>query len=335
MDDDLRRIELRAFLTQARSRLKPSDIGLPENGRRRVPGLRREEVAELAAVTPLWYRLFESGRDVRVSEKFVERLSSALRLVAHDEVTLYRLALPGLYRADRARREADDALLPSPASPIASDGESEISEAAIVFAKDRERFLNGERVRDSRTRSRIVRSWQRSRALGVDAERREVPFAAARDCELAERRDVSERLLRAASDVLDHLANRFIGSGYAVVLTDQSGCLLQLFGDTSVKRKLAKFHFEPGGDWSESAAGTNAIGTALADRRPLQLMAAEHFCGGWGGYTCTAAPIRDAETNEPVGVLDFTGDYRLVRRHLLGTVLESALAIEERLSELR
>ena len=46
-------------------------------------------------------------------------------------------------------------------------------------------------------------------------------------------------------------------------------------------RLLERLEFVAGADWSEDAAGTNAIGTALTDGRPLQLMAAEHFCEGW------------------------------------------------------
>ncbi len=54
-----RRSELRAFLVRSRSRLHPGDVGLPDTKRRRVPGLRRGEVAELIGVTVDWYRWFE------------------------------------------------------------------------------------------------------------------------------------------------------------------------------------------------------------------------------------------------------------------------------------
>ena len=96
-----RRSELRTFLIEMRSRLKPCDVGLPMLDRRRVPGLRREEVAELVGVSEDWYRWFESGRDITVSPKFLARVADALRLHPTDEVALYRLALPDLYRADR------------------------------------------------------------------------------------------------------------------------------------------------------------------------------------------------------------------------------------------
>ena len=101
-DDDVqRRSELRSFLIEMRARLKPLDVGLPMFERRRVPGLRRQEVAELVGVSEDWYRWFESGRSITVSPKFLARVAGALRLHPADEVALYRLALPELYRADR------------------------------------------------------------------------------------------------------------------------------------------------------------------------------------------------------------------------------------------
>jgi len=99
-----RRAELRSFLTDMRARITPREVGLPQAPRRRVPGLRRQEVAELIGTSEDWYRWFESGRPISVSPKFLARLSEALRLNAPDRVRLYRLAFPELYRADTIAR---------------------------------------------------------------------------------------------------------------------------------------------------------------------------------------------------------------------------------------
>ncbi|MBV8424748.1 MAG: helix-turn-helix domain-containing protein [Candidatus Eremiobacteraeota bacterium] len=96
-----RRSELRSFLIEMRARLKPHDVGLPTLHRRRVPGLRRQEVAELVGVSEDWYRWFESGRNITVSPKFLAGVADALQLGPAEEVALYRLGLPELYRADR------------------------------------------------------------------------------------------------------------------------------------------------------------------------------------------------------------------------------------------
>jgi Helix-turn-helix domain len=97
--DDDRRATLKAFLTHCRSRLKPEDVGLPQTHRRRVDGLRREEVAELAGVSADWYRWFEAGRTMRVSVGFLARLSDALRLKPAERISLFCLALPEVYEA--------------------------------------------------------------------------------------------------------------------------------------------------------------------------------------------------------------------------------------------
>jgi transcriptional regulator with XRE-family HTH domain len=75
-----RRTELADFLRRKRESIKPEDVGLPNGGRRRTPGLRREEVAQLAGVGATWYTWLEQGRDVRASLDVLEALAKALRL---------------------------------------------------------------------------------------------------------------------------------------------------------------------------------------------------------------------------------------------------------------
>lgn len=72
--------ELSEFLTRHRAKLTPADAGLAFNGRRRTPGLRREEVAALAGVGLTWYTWFEQGRDIKVSEAFLLNVARALKL---------------------------------------------------------------------------------------------------------------------------------------------------------------------------------------------------------------------------------------------------------------
>lgn len=74
------REELGRFLRSRRDRLRPSDVGLPSNGRRRAPGLRREEVAQLAGVGVTWYTWLEQGRDANASEQVLVAIAKALRL---------------------------------------------------------------------------------------------------------------------------------------------------------------------------------------------------------------------------------------------------------------
>ncbi|MFI6326300.1 helix-turn-helix transcriptional regulator [Nonomuraea sp. NPDC050556] len=86
------REQLRAFLRSRRARLTPSDVGMAVAGRRRTPGLRREEVAVLAGVGVSWYTWLEQGRDINVSPEVLDAISGALRLTEPEREHLYLLA---------------------------------------------------------------------------------------------------------------------------------------------------------------------------------------------------------------------------------------------------
>ena len=88
----LRRRELGAFLRSRRERLSPADVGLPNGGRRRTPGLRREEVASLAGVGMTWYTWLEQGRDINASEQVLDAIARTLLLDPHERTHLFTLA---------------------------------------------------------------------------------------------------------------------------------------------------------------------------------------------------------------------------------------------------
>jgi hypothetical protein len=90
-DDAPRRAELRAFLMSRRARLHPADVGLPETARRRTPGLRREEVAQLAGLSTEWYTLFEMAKDTGVSRRTIDAVATALRLSPAEQRHLHVL----------------------------------------------------------------------------------------------------------------------------------------------------------------------------------------------------------------------------------------------------
>ncbi|MEU8485895.1 helix-turn-helix transcriptional regulator [Streptomyces sp. NPDC048641] len=87
-----RRRELGAFLRSRRARLTPVEAGLPTTGRRRTPGLRREELALLAGMSATWYTYLEQGREIRVSDQVLDALATALRLAPHERAHLFQLA---------------------------------------------------------------------------------------------------------------------------------------------------------------------------------------------------------------------------------------------------
>ncbi len=79
------------FLRRCRLRLTPEEVGLPPGRRSRTGGLRREDVAALSGVSASWYTWLEQGRDIRVSDSVLERVSQALRLTEDERTYLYSL----------------------------------------------------------------------------------------------------------------------------------------------------------------------------------------------------------------------------------------------------
>lgn len=123
--DAARQAQLGEFLRAQRAKLQPDDVGLlpyGEPSRRRTPGLRREEVAELSGVGLTWYTWLEQGRDVAASRQVIDALARTLRLDADEHRHLRFLA--GFVEPDEERADADrarmqrlvDAVLPNAAS---------------------------------------------------------------------------------------------------------------------------------------------------------------------------------------------------------------------------
>jgi transcriptional regulator with XRE-family HTH domain len=89
---DTRRNELAAFVRNRRERLTPEQVGLPRSRRRRTPGLRREEVAQLAGVGVTWYTWLEQAREINPSQDVLEAIARTLRFDAHERTHLFTLA---------------------------------------------------------------------------------------------------------------------------------------------------------------------------------------------------------------------------------------------------
>ncbi|MEU6066099.1 MULTISPECIES: helix-turn-helix transcriptional regulator [Streptomyces] len=87
-----RRPELATFLRSRRARVTPADVGMPPGLRRRTPGLRREEVAQLSGVGVTWYTWLEQGRPINASAQVLDAVARTLRLDPPEREHLYRLA---------------------------------------------------------------------------------------------------------------------------------------------------------------------------------------------------------------------------------------------------
>jgi transcriptional regulator with XRE-family HTH domain len=121
-----RREELAAFLRTRRARIRPEDVGLAPGARRRTPGLRREEVAQLAGVGVTWYTWLEQGRPINASVQVLDAIARTLRLDPTECEHLYRLAdMPWVAAPTGHSLEPEtqiilDALSPLPAAAYSS-----------------------------------------------------------------------------------------------------------------------------------------------------------------------------------------------------------------------
>ncbi len=174
----------------------------------------------------------------------------------------------------------------------------------------------------------IADSWARSKQAGIDPRGKPYPFCTTKAYE--ERRKKRQGVIDIAMPVMEMLLNFVHGSGFAVVLADEDGYILETVGDSDVIDAARKGNLVKGSNWKEEVAGTNAIGTTLLLGQPMQIFAAEHYWTGFHDWTCSAAPIRNPE-GKVIGVLNMTGTFEKVHPHTLGMVVAAVNAIENHL----
>lgn len=192
-----------------------------------------------------------------------------------------------------------------------------------------ERYITNDVLDVQNIRVEVANSWQRCRSLKVNPHSAGTA-AVVNQVMLRERLYAKQQLVKVARPFMDNLYSFVKGSGFQVVLTDEHGFLLDVQGDTVITERTRQVHLCPGGDWSEAAKGTNAIGTAIVEKKPVQIFAWEHFCEPNHFLTCSAAPVFDPE-GLLIGILDISGDYRYANAHTLGMVVAAVNAIENQL----
>lgn len=151
----------------------------------------------------------------------------------------------------------------------------------------------------------VVESWKRSQRHDVSIKSNSAPLISEGEAY----RHHSEHLWLAscAAPVLDRCAEFLSDSNSMMILTDPSGVVIATKGDDRSIDLGKEIHLQPGGKWTESAIGTNAIGTALASAQPVQIHAAEHYCPEVQKWTCAASPVFHPSDGELLGVIDISG----------------------------
>ena len=193
-----------------------------------------------------------------------------------------------------------------------------------------ERFLQNGEVAPNTLRAPIERSWSRCLSAGVDPARVQAPTVLPAE-ELMTLRAVHRELIEASVPVMAQAREFLSESGTILMLTDPRGIVLQTEGDPSALEAALDIRLMAGANWTELNCGTNAIGTALSAREPVQVHACEHFCIGIKPWTCSATVVHDPVNGEVLGALDVSGLQRTFNHHCLALVLTAANRIEERL----
>ncbi|MFT3865494.1 MAG: GAF domain-containing protein [Solirubrobacterales bacterium] len=217
------------------------------------------------------------------------------------------------------------------ASPqwVAIDSSTDRRKWARKLARAHERGLAGATAQPE-VREVIDQSWRRSARAHVD------PISGVAPLVMSEEEATAAwegSPLRVAEPILRELLADVGAAGQQVVLVcDADGTMLWIDGEQGVLEEATAIHLERGSGWSEDRAGTNAMGTALAAGHSLQVFSAEHFAVPVHEWTCSAAPVRDPETGETLGVLDLSGELATAHPHSLALVEAAARMIEAELA---
>ena len=182
-------------------------------------------------------------------------------------------------------------------------------------------------------RPAIVSSWSRSRDYSVSPDRRAADIDTGTLGAFESHDQVRRLLVQAWRPMKVQLGDALSGSDSAVVICDDGGRILDRGGDPSILRVTEAQNFVPGSVWSEEGAGTNGIGLVLAVGRPAQVFSAEHFCVGFQGYACTAAPVRHPVTRHVIGVLDVTTCAKDINPHTFAMIVHAARDMEREMEE--
>lgn len=189
------------------------------------------------------------------------------------------------------------------------------------------RFIYNNDLDARHLRPIIARSWQRCRCSGVD------PFVPSgivlSAAELKEKLEKNSALVAVAAPFMKVLL-KTLGHRFIILLTDSDACVLEVFGKPEVLAEVNKKRIGKGAILGESVVGSTAMGLAILEKRPIQVVGKEHYCAMFHGWTCSAAPIFDP-SGQLLGVLDVSGPQEKVHPHTLGIVIAAAKAIENHL----
>lgn len=188
-------------------------------------------------------------------------------------------------------------------------------------------FVAEGRLDSSELNPVIAQSWERSLEYGVNPHRIDKNDVLESHL-LKQRLQAVQGLLDSAAGAMDTLYQTLKGLGFTVLLSDYDGYIVKTIGDPDFLDKASQICLSAGANWSETIKGTNAIGMALRDKKPVSVFAWEHFCQENHFLACSAAPILGPQ-GELLGALDVSGDRRGGNERLNNMVAMAAKNIEK------
>jgi sigma-54 dependent transcriptional regulator, acetoin dehydrogenase operon transcriptional activator AcoR len=198
-------------------------------------------------------------------------------------------------------------------------------ESQVMNAWDR--LVCGAELPANAVRSVIEHSWARCLSAGVDPATPHGPLPAS-DEALSRLLHRFRDVIDVCSPVMDQVRDSLSESGTIMILTDPSGVILKTEGDPATLEVAGDVRLVSGVSWDELSSGTNAIGTALSLKEPVQVHATEHFCAGIKPWSCSAVVLRDPASGEILGVLDVSGLSNKFHRNWLALAMMAAGRIE-------
>ena len=196
-----------------------------------------------------------------------------------------------------------------------------------------QRFTSAGEVDYEIVRDEVARSWRRCREAGLDPRAPKAPVRL-NASELDAVVDANRAYIAAALPFMTFPESAVRGTGFILVLTDAAGIVLEVFGDVDVIERARANNYVPGCCRSEEEVGTNSIGLAMVEKRPIQLSGAEHYNLRHHSWTCASAPVF-APGGDFLGAVTLSGQSMNVHPHTLGMVISAAEAIQNKLREQR
>lgn len=192
----------------------------------------------------------------------------------------------------------------------------------------RRRFFDGRPVSDIDVPAPILNSWRRCSERGFDIHLPPhlEPMSLSEMRQAVQRHEVLQRLCRPEIEALHAEAQ---STDCIVILTDADGLILDTVGNVDFADRAAQVALRPGVPWAEATTGTNAIGAALIEGRPIKVHGIEHFFEPHGFLSCSAAPIFNP-FGQIAGALDMSGPALANQDHALGLVRLAVDQIEHR-----